>query len=100
MASGSGVWSAVGELGAAGLSALGLVVAGVVAARATASASRTSSEAQEAVRTARAKQIEDLEQLVRALARSYDELRLWVLNPAGPAPEPNARVRRFYETGA
>jgi hypothetical protein len=96
MMGGGGVWSAVGDIGAAALSAAGLVVAGVVAARSTASAARTTREAEQAVRTGRAG---DCEALVRALARSYDELRLWVANPVGEPPEPPERARRYFETG-
>lgn len=93
----AGMWDAVGNIGAAAFSALGLVVAGVVAARATSAASRTTTQAQEAVRAGRAG---DCEALVRALARSYDELRLWARNPVGEPPEPTERARRYFETGA
>ncbi|MFC4328389.1 hypothetical protein ACFPC0_11175 [Streptomyces andamanensis] len=85
-------------MGAAAFSALGLVVAGIVAARATASAARTSTEATQAVAAARTEG--DCEALVRALARSYDELRLWARNPAGEPPEPTERARRYLETGS
>ncbi len=107
MSGGGGLWGAIGEIGAAALSALGLIVAGIVAARATASAARTSTQAQEALETARtttpptaSRELGDCEGLVRALARAYDELRFWARNPEGPPPEPNERVRRFYDTGA
>jgi hypothetical protein len=93
----AGLWDAVGSIGAAAFSALGLVVAGVVAARATSSAARTTNEAQEAVRAGRAG---DCEALVRALARSYDELRLWAAHPVGDPPEPTERARRYFDTGA
>jgi hypothetical protein len=93
----AGLWDAVGSIGAAAFSALGLVLAGVVAARATQSAQRTTHEATEAVRTGKAG---DCEALVRALARSYDELRLWARNPVGDPPEPTERARRYFETGS
>lgn len=93
----AGLWDAVGQLGAAAFSALGLVIAGVVAARATSSAARSSHEATEAVRAGRAG---DCEALVRALARSYDELRLWAQNPVGSPPEPTERARKYFDTGA
>ncbi|MEV6400931.1 hypothetical protein AB0M39_40170 [Streptomyces sp. NPDC051907] len=99
MAGGGSIWSAVGEVGAAGLSALGLVLAGIVAARATASAARTSNEAQEAVRASKTAELAERDLLVRALARSYDEMRAWAKNPVGPPPEPNERTRLFIETG-
>lgn len=92
----AGLWDAVGSVGAAAFSALGLVVAGVVATRATSSAARTTHEAEEAVRTGKAG---DCEALVRALARSYDELRVWVRHPEGDPPEPTERARRYFETG-
>ncbi len=91
-----GLWGAVADIGAAGLSALGLVVAGVVAAKATASAARTSSEAQDAVR---AGSKGECEALVRALARSYDELRVWADHPVGAPPVATERARRYFETG-
>lgn len=94
---GGGVWDAVGNIGAAAFSALGLVVAGITAARATSSAARTTTEAEEAVRSGRAG---DCEALVRSLARSYDELRLWARDPVGEPPEPNERARRYFETGS
>lgn len=93
----AGLWDAVGTMGAAAFSAVGLVVAGVVAARATSAAARTTNEATEAVRQGRAG---DCEALVRSLARSYDELRLWSRNPEGEPPEPTERARRYFETGA
>lgn len=97
MAGTGGAWDAVGNIGAAALSALGLILAGVMASRATASAGRTSREAQQ---VASGQTVADCEALVRALARAYDELRLWSRSPVGPPPEPNERVRRFLDTGA
>jgi hypothetical protein len=94
---GAGLWDAVGNIGAAAFSALGLVVAGVVAARGSSSAARTTIEAQDAVRQGKTG---DCEALVRALARSYDELRLWARHPVGDPPEPTERARRYFETGA
>lgn len=90
-AGGGGVWEAIGSIGAAGLSALGVVLAGIVAARASASTAQTANEATRVT--------DDCEALVRALARAYDEMRVWARNPVGDPPEPNERVRRFYETG-
>lgn len=92
------LWQAVGNIGAAFFSALGLVVAGIVATRATASAARTTNEAQQAVRAGAAGG--DCEALVRALARSYDELRLWAVNPVGEPPEPTERARQYLDGGA
>jgi hypothetical protein len=93
-----GEWgSAVGSIGAAALSAVGLVVAGVIAARATAQATRTTHEAEGAARAS--DHAADCEALVRALARAYDELRLWAQHPHGEPPRPNERARRYFDTG-
>lgn len=91
------LWGAVGNIGAAAFSALGLVVAGIVAARATSSAARTTNEATEAVAAGRTG---DCEALVRALARSYDELWLWAQNPVGEPPQPTERAKRYFDTGS
>jgi hypothetical protein len=89
--------SAVGTIGAAALSAVGLVVAGVMAARATASATRTTQQAQDVAQASAHNA--DCETLVRALARAYDQLLIWSQHQQGEPPQPNERARRYFETG-